>query len=99
MHLPGVQSTAVHMHPQHRRRSGAYALARLPTVPNQPKNKNKPIRMSDELWADFGKVCEDEGTDRAKEIRAYVERRVRRWKRLQAKRQAGGSATPPQRDQ
>lgn len=59
-------------------------------MPNKPKNKNKPIRMSDELWADFGKVCAAEGTNRAEDIRAYAERRVRRWKRQQAKRQADG---------
>jgi hypothetical protein len=91
MHLSTTHSTMVHMHPQQprdsARRSGAYALAKLRSVPNQPKNKNKPVRVSEELWAEFGKVCADEGTDRAKDLRAYMERRVRRWKRLQAKRQ------------
>lgn len=91
MHLSTTHSTMVHMHPQQpprsTRRSGAYALAKLRNVPNQPKNKNKPVRVSNELWAEFGKVCEDEGTNRAADLRAYMERRVRRWRRLQAKRQ------------
>lgn len=91
MHLTGFQSTMVHMHPQPigapARSSGAYALAKMPSVPNQPKNKNKPIRVPDELWDEFGKVCEDEGTNRAADLRAHMERRVRRWKRLQARQQ------------
>lgn len=91
MHPSITHSTMVHMHPQQPResgrRSGAYALVRLPSVPNQPKNKNKPIRVSEELWAAFGEVCKDEGTNRAADLRGYMERRVRRWTRLRAKRQ------------
>lgn len=86
----------VHMHPQRPRnsgrRSGAYALVKLPTVPNHPKTFNKAIRVPDELWVEFGKVCEDEGTNRAADLRAYMERRVRRWKRLQTKRQPSEQA-------
>jgi hypothetical protein len=64
----------------------------MPGVPNQPKNKNKPIRVSTELWAEFGEVCEAEGTNRAADLRAYMERRVRRWKRLQAKQKTTGQS-------
>lgn len=85
MHLSVSQSTVVHMHPQPTNRSGAYALAKMTPVPNQPKTGNRVIRVPTELWDEFGQLCEAEGTDRAKDLRAYMQRRVRRWKRLQAK--------------
>lgn len=50
------------------------------------KTPNRIIRVDDQLWEDFGRLCVEEGTDRAKDIRAYMQRRVRRWKRLQSKR-------------
>lgn len=89
MHLPATKSTVVHMHLQQsetaRHGSGAYALVRLPSVPNQPKNKNKPIRVSEELWARFGEACAANGSNRAAVIRAFMERYVRRHERQQAK--------------
>jgi hypothetical protein len=79
----------VHMHPQRTPEpdhgSGAYALVRIPDVPNQPKNKNKPVRVSEELWAEFGEACEADGTDRAKDLRAHMERKVKAYRRKKAR--------------
>lgn len=91
MHPSWFHSTVVHMHPQARNGSGAHALDKLSPVPNQPKNKNKPIRVSEELWAEFGELCEEEGTNRAADLRGYMERRVQQ-RRRRSSRQAKESA-------
>lgn len=43
--------------------------------------KNRPIRISEGEWADYEVVCDAEGTDRAKDIRAHVQRRIRSYRR------------------
>jgi hypothetical protein len=70
----------------------------MPPVPNQPKNKNKPIRVSEELWDEFGKVCEAEGSNRAAELRAYMEKRVKAHRRRQAREQTEQTKQAPPED-
>lgn len=69
------------MHPQpfnpFDRGSGVNTLAKLIPLPNQPKTPIRTLRVPDELWDAYGEVCEAEGTDRTKDIRGYMERRVR----------------------
>lgn len=43
--------------------------------------KNRPIRISDGEWADYKAVCDAEKTDRAKDVRAFVQRRIRAYRR------------------
>jgi hypothetical protein len=43
--------------------------------------KNRPIRISEGEWADYEVVCDSDGTDRAKDIRAHVQRRIRAYRR------------------
>lgn len=43
--------------------------------------KNRPIRISDGEWADFEVVCDADDTDRAKDIRAHVQRRIKAFRR------------------
>ena len=45
--------------------------------------KREAIRVDPDLWRDYGHACEALGTDRSKDIRALMERRVRTWKRAQ----------------
>lgn len=39
------------------------------------------IRISDGEWADYKAVCDAEKTDRAKDVRAFVQRRIRAYRR------------------
>lgn len=61
-----------------------------PTEPKHPRNrnwrswnvtKNRPIRISEGEWADYEVVCAADGTDRAKDIRAHVQQRIRAYRR------------------
>lgn len=45
--------------------------------------KREAIRVDPELWREYGLACEALGTDRSKDIRALMERRVRAWKKSQ----------------
>lgn len=42
--------------------------------------KNRPIRIADELWLPYEAVCKAEGTDRSKDLRAFIERRVSQYR-------------------
>lgn len=53
--------------------------------------KREAIRVEPELWREYGLACTDLGTDRSKDIRALMVRRVRAWKRKR-EQQAGGTA-------
>jgi hypothetical protein len=64
------------MHPQPIDGPHANAPSTLTFVPNQPKTGNRVFRAPKDLWDRFGKLCEVETTDRAKDLRAYMERRV-----------------------
>jgi hypothetical protein len=35
-----------------------------------------PIRIPLERWRRFGEICTREGTDRTKDLNAYIERRI-----------------------
>jgi hypothetical protein len=61
-----------------------------PTEPKHSRNrnwrswnvtKNRPIRISEGEWADYEVVCAAENTDRAKDVRAHVQRRIRAYRR------------------
>lgn len=56
----------------------SYAL--LMTTKGQP---GRVIRIDDETWADYGKLCEEKGIARAADIRMYVKREVAAWRRQQ----------------
>lgn len=43
--------------------------------------KLRNIRTSDELWADFGELCESEGVELSADLRAYMEQRLARARR------------------
>lgn len=73
--------TLVHMHRNPKSQASAYAPGKIQRVPNQPKTPNRVIRVDDELWTDYGRACEDEGTVRAEDMRAHMQRKVRAWKR------------------
>jgi hypothetical protein len=47
------------------------------------------IRIDDETWADYEKVCEEKGIARAADIRMYVKREVAAWRKRQ--RDAGAA--------
>jgi hypothetical protein len=61
----------------------AYTASRVKPVPNQPKTPNHVFRVDDETWREYGSVCEDEGTTRSADLRAYMLRRIQRRKRRQ----------------
>ena len=50
------------------------------TTKGQP---GRVIRIDDETWADYEKVCEEKGIARATDIRVYVKREVASWRRRQ----------------
>ena len=52
-------------------------------VPNKPKTPNRVIRVDDDLWRDYGAACETDGVTRSDDLRAYMLRRVKAWKRRQ----------------
>lgn len=47
------------------------------------------VRIDDETWAEYGELCEAEGTSRADDLRRHVHSRVNAWRKangLPAKR-------------
>lgn len=49
------------------------------------------VRIEDDVWADYGQLCEEKGIARAADIRMYVVREVTAW------RKANGIETPKKR--
>lgn len=49
-------------------------------MPNQPKTPTHPVRIPEDLWAEFGAVCEAQGTNRSADLRAYIEYKLRKPK-------------------
>lgn len=45
--------------------------------------KREAIRVDPELWRDYGLACEALGTDRSKDLRALMTRRVKAWRKAQ----------------
>jgi hypothetical protein len=39
------------------------------------------VRIEDDVWADYGQLCEEEGTSRADDIRRHVHARVTAWRK------------------
>lgn len=50
------------------------------TTKGQP---GRVIRIDDETWADYEKLCKEKGVARATDIRMYVVREVTAWRRRQ----------------
>lgn len=42
------------------------------------------VRIEDQVWAEYGQLCEEEGTSRADDIRRHVHARVQAWRKKQA---------------
>lgn len=53
--------------------------------------KREAIRVEPELWREYGLACVADSTNRSADLRAHMQRRVRRWKRAErsAARAAG----------
>lgn len=49
------------------------------------------VRIEDDVWADYGQLCEEKGIARAADIRMYVVREVTAW------RKANGIEVPKKR--
>lgn len=64
----------------------SYAV--LMTTKGQP---GRVVRIEDDVWMDYEKVCQEKGTKRATDIRVYVMREVTAWRR----RQRAEAAEPP----
>jgi hypothetical protein len=73
----------VHMHCGTRKAEPANAPATLCRVPNKPKTPNRVIRVDHDLWRDYGAACEADGITRSDDLRAYMLRKVKAWKRRQ----------------
>ncbi len=54
--------------------------------------KREAIRVDPDLWHDYGLACTALGTDRSKDIRALMVRRVKAWRKTQ------GDDSPTRRD-
>jgi hypothetical protein len=39
------------------------------------------VRIEEDLWADYGQLCEEKGIARAADIRMYVVREVASWRK------------------
>jgi hypothetical protein len=51
--------------------------------------KREAIRVEPALWQEYGQACEAEDTNRSADLRAYMTRKIRAWKRA-------GARTPQQ---
>lgn len=51
--------------------------------------KREAIRVDPELWREYGLACEALGTDRSKDIRALMLRRVKAWRKAQEQAEDG----------
>lgn len=58
------------------------------TTKGQP---GRVVRIDDETWADYGRLCEEKGIARAADMRMYVVREVAAW------RKANGIEAPKKR--
>jgi|GEM_PF-3605448 len=41
------------------------------------------VRIDDETWTDYGKLCAEEGTSRADDMRRHVHARVTAWRKTE----------------
>jgi len=46
------------------------------------------VRIEDDVWRDYGQLCEEKGIARAADIRMYVVREVNAWRKEQARQGA-----------
>ncbi|EGE40838.1 hypothetical protein SACT1_1473 [Streptomyces sp. ACT-1] len=42
------------------------------------------VRIDDETWAEYGQLCDEEGTSRGDDLRRHAKKRVAAWKRKKA---------------
>ncbi|RLK47602.1 hypothetical protein C7474_2194 [Microbacterium telephonicum] len=54
----------------------------LEPMPNKPRTKIRGVRVPDELWEDAQKIAKARGEDVSAEIRAGLERYVKRNRNL-----------------
>ena len=47
--------------------------------------RHRVFRAEDQLWRDYEAACTAEGVTRSDDLRAYMLRRVKAWKRKRAK--------------
>lgn len=57
-------------------RAVSYAVGM--TTKGQP---GRVVRIDDETWADYGRLCEEKGIARAADMRMYVVREVTAWRK------------------
>lgn len=55
---------------------------KLELVPNKPRTPIRGVRISDDLWEDAQRVAEVRGESVSDEVRAGLERYVKRHRRL-----------------
>lgn len=58
--------------------------------------KNRPIRISNENWADYEVVCAADGTDRAKDINEHIRRRIKAYRRKNPDEQLPSDSAGPE---
>lgn len=46
------------------------------------------VRIEDDVWKDYGQLCEEKGIARAADIRMYVVRQVTAWRKEQTRQGA-----------
>lgn len=68
--------TMVHMHLTPETRQAAYAPGTLRGVPNQPKTKNRVLRVEESLWRAAQLKAASEGRTLTSVIVAYLKRYV-----------------------
>lgn len=49
------------------------------------------VRIDDELWDDYGKLCAEKGVKRATDVRMYITREVTAWRAKHRRRQRAES--------
>ena len=50
------------------------------------------FRLDADTWNEYNEACKAKGTDRSSDLRAYIQREIRRWKRTTAQQQKPGEA-------
>jgi len=73
----------VHMHPQAENSRKCKCTCYAFRVPNKPKTPNRVIRVDHDLWRDYGAACGADGITRSDDLRSYMLRKVKAWKRRQ----------------
>lgn len=57
------------------------------------KTPNRVVRIDDETWAAYARVCEDRGISRADDLRMYIRRQIAEFEREQRRIAREAAAT------